>query len=122
MRSGRNQQGCVIRGYGIEMHAQGQHACLQVRRRLDVDDAGFDGPGPETFDFASLDNRDGAILMPRQGPVAHRSLVEVQSPDGTACLAENGSGNPADSAIRIEKGAQPRNAVKPGAGTKLVDG
>jgi hypothetical protein len=55
------------------------HIVEQVKGWLDMNRAGFDRPGAITGMRSALTNRDGAVLMPRHGPVRFERLVE---PDG----------------------------------------
>ena len=65
---------------GIEMKTDGKHMFQHGGRRLDVKNAGFDGPRSESVHLDPILNSDGYVLVPRHFPICFWNFIEKDSP------------------------------------------
>lgn len=93
VRTRRDQERCILHGDIVQMHSHGHHTRKQIERRSDMLHSCLHGPGTISIDGDTPLDADRAVLMPIQRPIGFSRLVEKNSPDGTAGIAEHLGGD-----------------------------
>jgi hypothetical protein len=88
MRGGQDLQRPILICAVVNLEPHRYHLFEYVDGRVNMCDAFFDGPTGKAGHIQSSQNRDGYILMPANGPVFARSLVEQDRPRETRFAGE----------------------------------
>ena len=93
MRTRSDEERCILYGDIVQMHPDGHHARKQIERRGDVLHSRFHGPRTISVDGDTPLDADRAVLVPIHRPIGFSHLIEKNSPDGTAGIAEHLGGD-----------------------------
>jgi hypothetical protein len=87
---GAIKSGALLAGAGSISNPQSHHAGQQLKERFDMKHPALDTPIPETVNGDTLFHGNDPILMPAQGPVRLRCLVEQYGSDRPAIVTQYG--------------------------------
>ena len=90
MRAGKNAEGAIVYGAGIKVNSEREHAFENGARRLNVRDAGLEGPGAKAGKIMAMTHGDGGVLMPRDAPVGGGVFVEQETSHENGLALEEG--------------------------------
>ena len=93
VRSWSNQERRIGDWNVVKVSAQCDHAGEHLEWWSNVVHSALHGPGTEPFNIDPFLDANRPILVPGQGPIAARGLVEQDGPDGTAACSECGGGD-----------------------------